>query len=377
MDPLLRIASNPVYPHTVIKLPYFTSSIESMTELEEPYGEKPSQLYDEITLNYNKIRDLVDGLLLPHVNNRAENKLRNLLTICPNLLRPPSEHKDEWTVKEILTPYNPHLKVADIASAPGSWSALMLNTYPNCTVFGYTLWTSNPQFMWYPFLFRHPRFTAHYGDVVADNLNNSIPYMDHFDLCLCDGGAEGGREEIDMMRLNLLAGQFISCLRMGKPGSSAAIKFYRLRYTEVKYLINMMACAYERATIVKLLASRSLTREYFVIFLNRKDDITEVLNNMIPFLSDYKRQSLKLDPKFLKFNQYCIDSLKKIGDDGSRIVDIIKEMTKEDEGIVDKLHHETQQGSRKWVIPAYKRVDNGTLRTLLKIKQSMPKRRYR
>jgi 23S rRNA U2552 (ribose-2'-O)-methylase RlmE/FtsJ len=375
MDPLLNVCSSPISRDTIIELHYYQSNLKDIT-LQQPI--RPiNQVEDTILTDlddshYTIIRDIVDGINLPKNNNRAENKLKNLLAICPNLIT--NQFKSQWKVKDILKDCDLNWNIIDIASGPGSWSSLMLNRFPSCTITGYTLYNRIPSFRWYPFLLNNPRFTGIYGDVIAESLKPSsrskLIQDDSYDLCLCDGGTD--LEETDdlesriLFKLKLLAGELITCLSVGKVGSNAVIKIVKLDIVNTQHLVNLMGCAYERFTIVKLLTSRLLSSEFFLICLNRKSEVAEVISRIRTYLTATTRPSVTLDPKF----KIVIDRILR--EVNARVDEARQQALKIGHIISDKEDYSRIlgqiYGTGRWVVPSHSKLNSLQLRTLLKIK---------
>jgi 23S rRNA U2552 (ribose-2'-O)-methylase RlmE/FtsJ len=306
MDPIIDLASHHTTSHSLIQLTYLTSELSNMNQpvnMDSVVAVDVGELSEiDNRLIYSSIIDIIDGINLPKINNRAENKLRNLLAICPNLRS--KQFKSSWTVGDMLNYDDLNWNVLDVAAGPGSWSAVMLNRFPSCRVTGYTLYHKKARFRWYSFLLRHPRFTAIYGDLIIDSRNPAsrsklIPY-NHFDLCICDGGdyLEGETDmEIKMMdKLRLLAAQLLTCLRCGMIGSHAVVKLFRIDNVNTQHLVNLMGCAYERFTVIKTVTSRSMSNECFLICLNRRVEVEQVIEQLNHYLRVDTRPEVMLDP---------------------------------------------------------------------------------
>lgn len=379
MDPLISICSHPVTIDTIISLQYFNSSLDRMTDKYVPTPIEsvvPTELTHIDNKLYTVLRDIVDGIKIPILNNRAENKLRNLLAACPNLRS--KEFRSEWTVEEMLIEPNLDWKIIDIASGPGSWSSILLNRYSSCSVTGYTLAHTNPAFRWYPFLLPNPRFTGIYGDVIQDSINPSqrsrlIPNQE-FDLCLCDGGTDiEGIDDLEVRmidKLRLLAAEFITCLRVGKIGSHAVIKLFKIGIINTQHLINLMACAYENCSIIKLITSRSMSSEHYLICLNRRSNVESVIERMEPYLTITERPIVLLDPIVREYiERVC--SMRTVNTDQAynhaiRLHRILESLDQESHSDYYQYLKKIRK-TREWTIPSHKNVDVATLKTLLKI----------
>lgn len=376
MDPLLELSSSRIHMNSLIELEYFTSSLDRLTDkyiptpIESAVPTELSNMYDN---TYTTIRDIMDGITLPKINNRAENKLRNLIAMCPNLIT--KEFRREWTVAEMLTITDIDWKIIDIASGPGSWSSLLLNSYPSCSVTGYTLDSFNPDFRWYPFLLPNPKFSGIYGDLIEDSIDPSkrsrLIQDNSFDLCLCDGGVDiDGVDDLEdrmMDKLRLLTAEFITCLRVGKVGSHALIKLFKIGIINTQHLINMMACAYDHCAIVKPITTRSMSSEAYLICLSKRTNYRSSINAMNDYLTIKKRPVVLLDPIARDYmNMQCI--IRKANNDEAydqaiRLYKTIKNMEEDEQ---HKFLTKAKK-NKDWVIPSNRNINLLTLKSLLKI----------